>query len=412
MDFEEVIKNSYRMILSNKMRSFLTMLGIIIGIMGVIVVVSLGASAQSLILNEVKSLGSNLVGILPGKSDPNGPPSSVFGVVTTTLKYKDGEKILKRDNLHIENLCMYVQGTDTVVWNNNNPVVTFMGVTSSYIEVEDAKIAKGRFFTEEENNSNARVVIIGSDVAKDIFGDQDPIGNQIKIKKSIFNVIGVFEKRGGGLAQSQDKEIFVPIKTAQTLLLGIDYLGFIRIKVDRPENINNVIAFVEDVLRDSHNIQNPDDDDFSVRSSASALDAISQITNAVQFFLTAIAGISLLVGGFGIMNIMLATVQERTKEIGLRKAVGAKSSEITLQFLIETVFITFISGILGIILGVFLSWLVAVVAQALGYSWDFIISFWSIGLGCFVSVGVGLIFGIIPARKASFLNPIEALRYE
>ncbi|MFA5009357.1 MAG: ABC transporter permease [Candidatus Paceibacterota bacterium] len=412
MDFEEAIKNSYRMILSNKMRSFLTMLGIIIGIMGVIVVVSLGASAQSLILNEVKSLGSNLVGILPGKSDPKGPPASAFGVVTTTLKYKDGERILKRNNPHIENLCMYVQGTDTVVWNNNNPVVTFMGVTSSYIEVEDAEIAKGRFFTEEENNSNAKVVVIGSEVAKDIFGDQDPIGNQIKIKKSIFNVIGVFKKRGGGLAQSQDKEIFIPIKTAQTLLLGIDYLGFIRIKVDRPENINNVIAFVEEVLRDSHNIQNPDDDDFSVRSSASALEAISQITNAVQFFLTAIAGISLLVGGFGIMNIMLATVQERTKEIGLRKAVGAKSSEITLQFLIETVFITFISGILGIILGVFISWLVAVVAQTLGYSWDFIISFWSIGLGCFVSVGVGLIFGIIPARKASFLNPIEALRYE
>lgn len=412
MDFKESVISAYRMLVRNKVRSFLTMLGIIIGIMSVIVVVSLGASAQGLILNEVKSLGSNLIGILPGKADPNGPPASAMGVIITTLKYKDGVQIIKGNNPHIEALCMYVQGTDTVSWNNYNPVVTFMGVTASYINVEDAKIESGRFFTEDENDSNAKVVVLGSEIAKDIFGDQNPLGEQIKIKKSSFTVVGVFTKRGGGLAQSQDKELFVPLKTAQNLLLGIDYLGFIRMKVDKTENVDNAIAYTEDVLRRTHNIDNPDDDDFSVRSSASALDAISQITNAVQFFLVAIASISLLVGGFGIMNIMLATVQERTKEIGLRKAIGAKSSEITWQFLIETAFITLMGGIIGIILGIFIAWSVATVAQALGYSWDFIISPWSIILGCFVSIGVGLIFGIIPARRASLLDPIEALRYE
>lgn len=412
MDFSEAVKNSYRMIVSNKMRSFLTMLGIIIGILSVIVVMSLGASAQGLILNEVKSLGSNLVGVLPGKSDTDGPPASVFGIVITTLKYKDGEQIIKGNNPHIEGVSMYVQGTDIITWNENSPVITFMGVTPSYINVEDAKIETGRFFTDEENNSNARVVVVGSEAAKDIFGDQDPIGNQIKIKKSIFNVIGVFTKRGGGLAQSQDKEIFVPIKTAQTLLLGINHISFMRIKVDKAENIDGVISYAEDILRRQHNITDPVDDDFSIRSSATALEAISQVTDAVKFFLVAVSAISLLVGGFGIMNIMLATVQERTKEIGLRKAVGAKNSDIILQFLIETIFITFISGIIGIILGIFISWLVAIVAQFMGYSWDFIISFWSIVLGCCVSIGVGFIFGISPARRASLLDPIEALRYE
>ncbi|MFA5087361.1 MAG: ABC transporter permease [Candidatus Paceibacterota bacterium] len=412
MDFSEAVKNSYRMLISNKMRSFLTMLGIVIGIFSVIVVMSLGASAQGLILNEVKSLGSNLVGVLPGKTDPNGPPASVFGVVITTLKYKDGTQILRGGNSHIEGVSMYVQGTDVVTWNNNSPVLTFMGTTPSYINVEDAEVANGRFFADDENDSNAKVVVLGSDAATQIFGDQDPIGNQIKIKKSAFTVIGVFTKRGGGLAQSQDKEIFVPIKTAQNILLGINYINFMRIKVDKAENIDGVISYVEDTLRRDHNITNPVDDDFTVRSSETALDAISQITNAVKFFLVAVSAISLLVGGFGIMNIMLATVQERTKEIGLRKAVGAKNSDIILQFLIETIFITFVAGLIGIILGFLISWLVAVVAQTMGYKWDFIVSFGSVFLGCFVSIGVGLVFGIVPARNASMLNPIEALRYE
>jgi len=412
MNLVESIASAYKTLVHNKVRSFLTMLGIVIGIMSVIVVMSLGNSAQGLILNEVKSLGSNLIIIMPGKADPKGPPSTLFGNVVTTLKYKDATQILKDNNPHIESVCAYVQGTDVVSWSDNNPILTFKGVMSTYIEAEGAKLQAGRFFTEEEDNYNARVIVLGSKAAKDIFGEQNPLGEKVKIRKVNFTVIGVLAERGGGLAQTQDKEVFIPLKTAQNLLLGIDYVSSIRVKVDKSENINDTIMYIEDVLRRSHNIHNPDDDDFTVRSSETAIEAIAQITSAVQFFLVAIASISLLVGGFGIMNIMLATVQERTREIGLRKAVGAKNSDITLQFLIETSFITLVAGVIGIILGALISWLVAVVAQFFGLQWDFIVSPFSIFLGCFVSVGVGLIFGIAPARRASLLNPIEALHYE
>lgn len=412
MNLVESIASAYKTLVHNKVRSFLTMLGIVIGIMSVIVVMSLGDSAQGLILNEVKTLGSNLIIIMPGKTDPKGPPSTLFGNVVTTLKYKDATQILKANNPHIESVCAYVQGTDVISWSDNNPILTFKGVMSTYIEAEGAKLQAGRFFTEEEDNYNARVIVLGSKAAKDIFGEQNPLGEKVKIRKVNFTVIGVLAERGGGLAQTQDKEVFIPLKTAQNLLLGIDYVSSIRVKVDKSENINDTIMYIEDVLRRSHNIHNPDDDDFTVRSSEKAIEAIAQITSAVQFFLVAIASISLLVGGFGIMNIMLATVQERTKEIGLRKAVGAKNSDITLQFLIETSFITLVAGVIGIILGALISWLVAVVAQFFGLQWDFIVSPFSIFWGCFVSVSVGLIFGIAPARRASLLNPIEALHYE
>ena len=412
MNLVESITSAYKTLVHNKVRSFLTMLGIVIGIMSVIVVMSLGDSAKGLILNEVKTLGSNLIIIMPGKTNPKGPPSTLFGNVVTTLKYKDATQILKADNPHIESVCAYVQGTDVLSWSDNNPILTFKGVMSTYIEAEGAKLQAGRFFTEEEDNYNARVIVLGSKAAKDIFGEQNPLGEKVKIRKVNFTVIGVLAERGGGLAQTQDKEVFIPLKTAQNLLLGIDYVSSIRVKVDKSENINDTIMYIEDVLRRSHNIHNPDDDDFTVRSSETAIEAIAQITSAVQFFLVAIASISLLVGGFGIMNIMLATVQERTKEIGLRKAVGAKNSDITWQFLIETSFITLVAGVIGIILGALISWLVAVVAQFFGLQWDFIVSPFSIFLGCFVSVGVGLIFGIAPARRASLLNPIEALHYE
>ncbi|HPC30543.1 MAG TPA: ABC transporter permease, partial [Candidatus Pacearchaeota archaeon] len=302
MNLVESITSAYKTLVHNKVRSFLTMLGIVIGIMSVIVVMSLGDSAKGLILNEVKTLGSNLIIIMPGKTNPKGPPSTLFGNVVTTLKYKDATQILKADNPHIESVCAYVQGTDVLSWSDNNPILTFKGVMSTYIEAEGAKLQAGRFFTEEEDNYNARVIVLGSKAAKDIFGEQNPLGEKVKIRKVNFTVIGVLAERGGGLAQTQDKEVFIPLKTAQNLLLGIDYVSSIRVKVDKSENINDTIMYIEDVLRRSHNIHNPDDDDFTVRSSETAIEAIAQITSAVQFFLVAIASISLLVGGFGIMN--------------------------------------------------------------------------------------------------------------
>lgn len=412
MDIFESIQNAWQMIVRNKVRSFLTMLGIIIGITAVIIVLSVGESVQGLILSEVKSMGSNLIGVLPGHAEENGPPSSVFGVVITTLKYEDGEAIIKDNYPHIEAVAMYVSGSDIISLNDKKVSATFYGTTASYLDVQSSSMQSGRFFTKEEELSNAKVVVLGSKVAEDLFGDQDPLSMKVKIKKTNFTVIGVLKSKGGSLIENEDASLFVPIKTAQNILLGINHLSFLRIKVDKAENIDGTIEQVKSILRDRHNIDDPSEDDFSARSTAQALESIGAITTALRFFLAAVAAISLVVGGFGIMNIMLATVQERTKEIGLRKAIGAKSSDITRQFLIEAVTITFISGVIGIIVGSLLLFLISVVINSMGYVWELIISPGSIFLGCLVSISIGLIFGIVPARRASMLDPIEALRYE
>jgi putative ABC transport system permease protein len=412
MNIFESIKNSWQMIIRNKVRSFLTMLGIIIGITAVMIVLSVGESVQGLILNEVKSIGSNLVGILPGHSEEDGPPSSVFGIVITTLKYDDGEAIIKENNPHIESLAMYVSGSDIIAMEDKKVSSTFYGTTASYLEVQNSTIERGRFFTKEEEMSNARVVVLGNQIAKDLFDEQDPLGQKVKIKKANFTVIGILKEKGGSLIQNEDSNMFVPISTAQNILLGINHVSFMRMKIDKAENIDGAIEVAESVLRERHNITDEKEDDFTISSTAQALESISSITDALRFFLAAIAAISLIVGGFGIMNIMLATVQERTKEIGLRKAIGAKNADITRQFLIEAMTITFISGIIGIIIGSLLLILISAIVNALNYKWDLIISPISIILGCFVSIGIGLMFGITPAKRASLLNPIEALRYE
>ncbi len=411
MNIQESVLSAWQTIARSKLRSFLTMLGIIIGVMSVIVVMSVGAGAQSLILNQIKSLGSNLIGILPGKADEKGPPASAMGIVITTLKQADLDALIK-ENPHLLFGTGYVKGAETITWGSQKVDTNFTGVTAQLIEVEDAKVAKGRFFTAEEDKGVARVVVLGSSVAEDLFDEEDPIGQDIKIKKTTFNIIGVMKARGTSGMQNQDNQVFVPLDTAQKLLLGIDYVSFARLKVDSAENVESVMDYARLVLRERHRIENPENDDFSVRSMAQGLDAITTITNALKMFLVAVAAIALIVGGIGIMNIMLAAVQERTREIGLRKAVGAKNKHIITQFLIESSLITFLGGIIGIVLGVVISYVVAKIAQSLGYNWDFVVSLPSIFIGCLVSIGIGLIFGLVPAKKASRLDPIEALRYE
>ncbi len=412
MNFFENIKNAWEILRRNKIRSFLTMLGIIIGVMSMIVILSVGAGAQSLILNQVKSLGSNLVGVLPGKSDDKGPPVAVFGVVITSLTYEDGKALMNGEFPAIEAMAAYVRGADLVTWQENKTDTTFVGTNAGYLEVEDTKVAQGRFFSEDEERSLSRVVVIGSDVAKNLFGDNSALGEIIKIKKQNFTVVGVMRSRGVSGFQNQDNQVFVPITTAQKLLLGINHVSFLRVKIARADQVDSAVEYIKNTLRDRHNISNADNDDFTVRSTNEGLDVLTSITNALRFFLAAIAAVSLVVGGIGIMNIMLAAVQERTKEIGLRKALGARSSQITLQFLIETIFITFTGGVIGIGLGIIISVATAKIAQSMEYSWDLVISPLSSIVGCGVSVFIGLLFGINPARRASSLSPIEALRYE
>ncbi len=413
--FHNLTLNSFKNLLQNKRRSLLTMLGVIIGVAAVIVIVGIGAGAQSLILNQVKSLGSNVIGITPGKSEEKGPPAAVYGVNITTLTYEDAQALYNKNLFpHIIAVGGYVQSSANVSWQGNQYSPTLNGVTADYPLVEGAEIATGRFFTEAEERGMAKVAVIGWAVKDDIFNQTDPLGQVIKIKNQNYEVIGVTAKRGVVGLQDYDNQIIIPARTMQKLIAGINHLAIIRLKVDNDINVEETMADIRTVLRERHNItdQTGASDDFSVRSAAQALDMLTSITDALKFFLAAMAGLSLLVGGIGIMNIMLVRVASRTREIGLRKAVGASNQDVMLQFLIESASITVSGGIIGIIIGEAGSFLIAVIAQGLGYAWEYSFSIWSIILAVTVSISVGLIFGLYPAAKASRLSPMEALRYE
>lgn len=409
----DTIRVSSRALTVNKKRAVLTMLGIIIGITAVIVIMSVGAGAQSLITNQISSVGSNLIGILPGATDENGPPASVMGILVTTLTYEDSLAIANKSRVpYVIAVAPYARGAETISWQNRTYDGSYIGTGADYPLVENVSVTSGRFFTAEEERTIARVAVLGSEVVKELFTDSDPVGEKIKIKRESFTVIGVLEERGVSGFQSQDNIVLIPVSSAQKLLLGINHLGFIRARVDDAANVDRSIDDIKVILRERHDIDDPADDDFSVRSTAQALDALLGITNGLKFFLAAIAALALVVGGIGIMNIMYVTVTERTREIGLRKAVGARPGDIMRQFLFEAVQLTLTGGVIGVAIGSLISWLVAVIAQYLGYAWDLVIAWQSIVLACGVCIAIGVLFGYYPAKRAAALDPITALRYE
>ncbi len=410
------IKISYKNLMAAKFRSFLTILGIVIGVGSVIIIMAIGQSAQALILDQVSGIGSNLIGILPGASDEKGPPATALGIKVDTLRYADLEALRNGKNVpEISDAAGYVMGTTTANYKENSIVASFTGTTASYLNVENTKVEKGRFFTKEEESNMSRVAVVGKNIIKDLFGGEDPIGKTLKMKDQSFTVIGVFEEKGsgGGLGSSSaDDSIFVPLVSAQKLLMGINYLAFARAKAKDADLVPYAIANIKTTLRERHNIDNPADDDFSVRDQAQAVEMIKKITNVLKYFLLAIGTISLIVGGVGIMNTMLIVVNQRIREVGLRKAVGAKNEDILTQFLIESATISFFGGVFGIIFGVVISFIAAIIMQALQYYWPFMISWQSIVVATLVSIGIGILFGLYPARKASKISPMEALRYE
>ncbi|MEK7598553.1 MAG: ABC transporter permease [Patescibacteria group bacterium] len=413
MQVLDPVKISYKNLTAAKFRSFLTMLGIIIGVASVIIVMAIGAGAQALILNEVQSIGSNLVGVLPGASEEKGPPASVFGVVVTTLKYDDLQAILKKKN--VSNTVTgsgYVTGSATVSYKENSFSSSFQGVSSSLPNVEKVILKSGRFFSKEEETNLSRVAVLGYNRANDLFPNIDPVGKSITLKNLNFTVVGMMDKKGSSSFSNPDDLIFVPLFTGQKLLLGIDYLNFIRIKVDNEGNLNRAVIDIKSTIREQHNIKDPADDDFSVRNTAQALSILTNITNVLKYFLVSIAAISLVVGGVGIMNIMLIAVNQRIREIGLRKAVGARNIHIVYQFLIESIAVTLSGGILGILIGIIISYLAAIIIRSLGNTWEFIITWQSVILATSVTIAIGIIFGMYPARKASRVSPMESLRYE
>lgn len=409
------IKISYKNLMAAKFRSFLTILGIIIGVASLIIIMAIGQSAQVLILDQVTGIGSDLIGVLPGASDEKGPPATALGVSITSLKYEDLNALTDKKNVpEVLSGVGYVLGTNTVLYKGNSLNASFEGTTFDFLEVENAELSSGRFFTKDEDLNMSRVAVLGSKIVKDIFLEEDPLGKIIKLKDQNFVVIGVFKERGstGFGVTSQDNAVFVPAKTAQKLLLGIDHLGFIRLKVKDTQLIPQAKISIKMTLRERHNIDDPANDDFSVRDLASAVKIITQITDVLRYFLLTIGGISLIVGGVGIMNIMLLSVSQRIREVGLRKAVGAKKSDVETQFLVESVFISFLGGLGGVIAGILISFVVAMIIQNLQYTWPFIISWQSVLVATLVSVFIGIIFGIYPAKKASKISPMEALRYE
>ncbi|TAK95592.1 FtsX-like permease family protein [Patescibacteria group bacterium] len=413
MRLSDPIKISISNIRAAKFRSFLTTLGIIIGVVSVVVVMAIGAGAQGLILDQVSAVGSNLVGVLPGASEEKGPPSTVFGTIITTLKYKDLQAIRNKSNApEVTHASGYVTGSATAKYQDASYMVTYQGVSPDLINVENIKLAAGRFFLSEEETNLARVVVLGADRVNDFFPNVDPIGKEINIKNFNFTVIGTLEKKGASGFSNTDQAVFVPLFTAQKLLLGIDHLNFIRAKVGDPQDVQRGVADIKATLREQHGIKDPADDDFTVRDTAQAISTLSDITNVLKYFLASIAAISLLVGGVGVMNIMLIAVNQRIREIGLRKAVGARNFDIIWQFLIESVVITLMGGILGVVLGILISYLAALIIRALGNNWQFIITWQSVALATSVTFLVGIIFGLYPARKASRVSPMEALRYE
>jgi len=415
MNISIPIKISVRNLLASKMRSFLTILGIIIGVASVIMIMAAGISGQDLILNEIRGIGSNLVAVLPGASDEKGPPAAAFGISINTLTYDDLLALTNGRNVpEVIAGTGYVRGTYSIKSAKEETVTSGVGVTASYMDVEDATLNKGRFFTKEEEINLSRVAVLGNKVAKDLFGDEDAINKKIKVKDQNFTVIGVLAERGaGGFGSSnQDESVFFPLKSFQKIISGIDHLGYMRLKVRDEFSIGLAKKNIEVTLRERHGIDNPANDDFSVRDQSSAIKTFETITNVLRYFLLVIGSISLVVGGVGIMNIMLIAVSQRIKEIGLRKALGAKNRDIAIQFLVEAATVSLIGGLVGIILGIMLSYLAAIIIRLFDLEWRFMISFWSLPISVLVSIGIGLIFGYYPARKASKISPMEALRYE
>jgi len=409
------IKIAYRNLLAAKLRSFLTMLGVVIGVAAVIIIFAVGKSAQQLIIDQLQGVGSNLIGVIPGASNEDGPPAAAFGIVTTTFTYEDLNALRNDKNItEIEDGAGYVTSTVNIKSDKEDLNASLVGTTASYINVENTQIERGRFLIEDEEKNLSKVAVLGSSLAEELFGNNDPLNKKIEINDQRYLVIGIFEKKGtGGFGSSgQDDSIYVPLKTAQKLIMGINHLGFARLKAKDAKTIDLAKAQVTTALRDRHDISDPANDDFSIRDQVSALETLEQVTDVLRYFLLAIGSISLVVGGVGIMNIMLIAVSQRIREVGLRKAIGARSTDITIQFLVESATISVIGGTVGIILGIFVSFLASVVVQALGYDWKFIISPLSIFSAVLISVGIGIIFGLHPARKASDISPMEALRYE
>lgn len=397
-----------------KLRSALTMLGIVIGIASVILLMSIGSSAQALIINQVQNAGSNLVFVVPGaaKSSRQSSPTTM-GIIIKTLVKAD-EDALRRDPVVVR-VSPEVRGQARAVSDENDLAVTYYGVNADYFKIRNLDIGKGYAFSKEDVASFNKVAVIGKDLAVTLFGERNPIGKTFRLKNITFRVVGVLAKAGTGpMGIDMGNLVIVPITVGQKQLVGINYYQSLAIEASGNYTPEFIKSRITSILRQSHGITNPSKDDFTIYTQQDILDTLGNITSILKIFLTAIASISLIVGGIGIMNIMMVSVVERTREIGLRKAVGATNRDILQQFLVESVVLTFIGGIAGILVGGILVWLVYLIISIFypSLGWVFLMPVSAIIMAVLVATFTGVIFGLYPASQAAKKNPIDALRYE
>ena len=412
MLFRDTVKTAYQSLQSNRSRSALTILGIVIGISSVILMISVGKGAESLILNEIRGIGSRTIAIVPGRQLKG--PADVILTFTDSLKERDLAALLKEENVpEAQDVMPAVFGGVGGSFGDKKYTFTLLGGSDSIQKIFNVAVNEGYFFTKEDVLNNARVIIIGQKVKEELFGSGDALGQKIKIKGNTFKVIGVLPPKGQFIFLNLDEAAMMPYTTAQHLVFGIKHFNRIMVNVETEDAVSRTKEDIARTLRETHNIASPKDDDFFLETQADAIERVGVITSILTILLSSIAAISLIVGGIGIMNIMLVSVTERTREIGLRKAVGATTSDILKQFLSEAILLTAFGGVAGILLGAALAYLIALgVNRFLGYQWSFIMPLYAIVLAFGVSSLIGLVFGIYPARRASRLNPIDALRYE
>jgi putative ABC transport system permease protein len=408
IDIPSTIRISFRALRVNKMRSALTMLGIIIGVGAVITMLAVGTGAKQRLGDQLASIGSNLIMIVPGASTAGGVR---MGAGTqSTLSISDADAIGKECPAVLY-VAPVLSGVAQVVYGNQNWSTGINGTTTNMLYVRDWPLMAGRPFSGEEIRSAAKVCLLGQTVVDNLFGGIDPIGQIIRIKNVPFTVIGILDAKGqdpGG--HDQDDTIYVPVTTAQKKLFGTTFPGMVRIIMVKAKSTEDLAAAekqINELLRQRHHIGPKQDDDFTVRNLTSMMQAAEQQTRIMALLLGSIASVSLLVGGIGIMNIMLVSVTERTREIGIRMAIGAKTWDIRLQFIIEALILSLIGGVVGLVMGLAASELVSLLA-----GWSTVVSPFSILLAFGFSGLVGIFFGFYPAYKASLLDPIEALRYE